>query len=132
MADEITTKKKILIIEDDEMLGGMYRFKFEQEGYDVQWAKDGIEGLEAIKTGTYALILSDIIMPGLDGFSVLEEFKKSSKFAKTPFILLTNLGTESDQERGSKLGAVAYLVKSTMTPTQVAAEAKKHLEKNNI
>lgn len=120
-------KQKILIIEDDEMLGQMYKFKFEQEGYDVRWEKNGLDGVEAVKSDKYKLILSDIIMPGLDGFSVLEEFKKSSKFADTPFILLTNLGTDGDKERGAKLGAVEYLVKSDMTPTQVAEVAKKHL-----
>ena len=121
-------KKKILIIEDDKMICSMYKTKFENDGFEVFAANDGIEGLEVAKKEKLDIIMLDIILPQLDGFSVLEELKKNVKIKKVPVVMLTNLGTNEDKEKGERLGAVGYLVKANLTPAQVSKEIKKYLK----
>jgi len=122
-------KKKILLIEDDLMISGMYKKKLDQDGFEVLVANNGSDGLDMAKSEKPDLILLDIIMPQLDGFTVLEEIKKIDKLNKVPVIMLTNLGTDEDKEKGKKLGANGYLIKSSMTPTQMAQEVTKNLNK---
>lgn len=117
---------KILIVEDDEMISGMYKTKLAQDGYEVFLAANGIEAIKVTEKEKPDLIFLDIIMPGLDGFSVLEDFRQNKKL-KTPIILLTNLGTDEDRKKGEDLGANAYLVKASLTPSDVSAEIKKYL-----
>lgn len=120
-------KKVILVIEDDPVLSVMYKTKLEAEGYTIIGANNGVDGLGAAKSNKPDLILLDIILPQLDGFSVLEELKEDAKTKKIPVILLTNLGTDEDREKGQKLGAVDYLVKANFTPEQISLEIKKFL-----
>ncbi|OIO07298.1 response regulator [Candidatus Falkowbacteria bacterium CG_4_9_14_3_um_filter_36_9] len=121
-------KKRILVIEDDNILSSMYKTKLESDNYEVTVAVNGIDGLKLAKMGNYNLILLDIIMPLLDGFVVLEELKKDSKTKNTPVILLTNLGTEEDVEKGKKLGAVDYIVKANMTPKEINKRIKLYIK----
>jgi len=121
-------KKRILVIEDDNILSSMYKTKLESDNYEVTVAVNGIDGLKLAKMGYYNLILLDIIMPLLDGFVVLEELKKDSKTKNTPVILLTNLGTEEDVEKGKKLGAVDYIVKANMTPKEINKRIKLYIK----
>jgi DNA-binding response OmpR family regulator len=117
-------KKKILIIEDDEMICSMYKTKFEAENYEVYTAQNGADGLEIAKKMKPQMVLLDIILPQIDGFTILEAIKKDSKTKKIPVIMLTNLGTDEDKEKGRKLGAVDYLVKANLTPAQVSQKIK--------
>lgn len=119
--------KKVLIIEDDPMISSMYKTKLEQEGYQVECANNGAEGLEKAKTAVADIILLDVIMPQLDGFSVLEELRGKLGI-KVPIIMLTNLGTEEDREKGAKMGATDYLVKSSITPAQVSELVAKNIK----
>lgn len=119
--------KKVLIIEDDAMISSMYKTKLEQDGYQVECANNGAEGLEKAKSADADIILLDVIMPQLDGFSVLEELR-SKMGIKVPIIMLTNLGTEEDREKGAKMGATDYLVKSSITPAQVSELVAKNLK----
>lgn len=121
-------KKKILVIEDDKMICSMYKAKFEDDGFEVFAANDGIEGLEVARKEELDIIMLDIILPQLDGFSVLEELKKNVKTKKVPVVMLTNLGTNEDKEKGERLGAAGYLVKANLTPAQVSKEIKKYLK----
>ncbi|NTW22760.1 response regulator [Candidatus Falkowbacteria bacterium] len=120
-------KKTILVVEDDPVLSVMYKTKLEAEGYTIFTAANGVEALAEAKAEKPDLILLDIILPQLDGFSVLEELKDDTKTKKIPVIMLTNLGTDEDREKGQKLGAVDYLVKANYTPEQISSEIKKFL-----
>ncbi len=126
---EQSIQQKILLIEDEEMLLKMYSLKFSKEGFKIIQAKDGEEGLKLIKTEKPTLILLDIILPKLDGFTVLKELKKEEMTKNIPVILLTNLGQNEDVKRGLSLGAVDYLIKADLTPTQVVEKVKKILKK---
>ena len=121
-------KKTILLAEDDAMISTMYKTKFEQAGFDVLIADNGADGLELALTNKPDLILLDIIMPQLDGFAVLERLKMSSKTKSIPVILLTNLGTEEDIQKGQELGAKDYLVKANLTPAEVLDKVKKEFK----
>lgn len=122
-----TTKIKILLIEDEEMLANMYEVKFQNEGFDITKALDGEEGLKKAKEIIPDLILLDIIMPKMDGFSVLKALKEDPKTKNAPVILLTNLGQEEDIARGKEMGSVGYLVKANITPAEVVEQVKKQL-----
>jgi len=120
----VTLNKKILVIEDDAMISSMYKTKFAADGFAVAIAGDGEAGLELARQEKPDIIMLDVILPRLDGFSVLEELKKDSATKDIPVIMLTNLGTEEDKVKGEKLGAVDYLVKASLTPGQVSQKIK--------
>ena len=125
----MATNKKILVIEDDSMIMDMYELRLGEAGYEVLKAKTGDEGLKQAKEVKPDLILLDIIMPGLDGFGVLETLKKESATKEIPVLLLTNLAQEADQVKGKKLGALDYLVKADKTPFQIVEYINKLLNK---
>jgi DNA-binding response OmpR family regulator len=118
-------KSKILIVEDDAAIREMYKGKFESDGFEVLTAGDGADGLELAKNAKPDIIMMDIILPRMDGFSVLAELKNNSKTKNIPIIMLTNLGTDEDRAKGEKLGAVDYIVKANLTPAQVSEKIKK-------
>ncbi len=121
-------KIKVLIVEDEETLSQMYSMKFEKEGFDVKASLDGADALEQAKSFKPDFILLDIILPGLDGFSVLGSLKEDKDLKKVPVIMLTNLGQSEDIEKGKKLGAIDYLVKANCTPMEVVEKVREHLK----
>lgn len=121
MAD---TSKKVLLVEDDKMIIDMYTLKFTQEGYEVVQAENGKDGLEAAKKNPPDIILLDIILPQMDGFTVLKSLKADAKTKNIPVVLLTNLGQDGDVKKGLELGAVDYLIKANFTPSQVVDKVK--------
>ncbi len=120
-------KNKILIVEDDAVISAMYKSKFESDGFEILIASDGADGLELAKKEKPNIIMMDIIMPRMDGFSVLAELKKASQTKNIPVIMLTNLGTDEDKDKAKKLGVVDYLVKANLTPAQISEKIKKYL-----
>lgn len=122
------SKKKILIIEDDKILADMYAVKFKKEGFDIIETQNGFEGVELAQKEKPDLILLDIILPQMDGFSILTSFKSNDELKNIPVILLTNLGQEGDIQKGKSLGAVDYLTKSNTTPAEVIAKVKEILK----
>lgn len=119
---------KILIVEDDNFLVEMYTTKFELEGFQVVTAEDGEKGLEVAKAENPNIILLDILMPKMDGFTTLEELKKDESLKNIPVILLTNLGQKEDVKKGFDLGAAGYLIKAHFMPSEVVGKIKKILE----
>ena len=111
--------KKILIVEDDKFLRDLISQKLTKEGYEVDEAIDGEEGVKMIKEVKPDLVLLDLILPGIDGFEVLVKMKENSSISSTPVIILSNLGQKEDVEKGLKLGAVDYLIKAHFTPGEI-------------
>lgn len=122
------SNNKILIVEDDTALLEMYKVKFEEEGLPLATAADGEVGLELAKKELPAVILLDVMMPKMDGFAVLAEIKKDPATKNIPVLMLSNLGQKADVDKGQQLGAVDYIVKASMTPTQVVAKVKEYLK----
>lgn len=107
--------KKILIAEDDKFLANAYRVKFAAMGMDVLIVNNGQEVLDKVDEYSPDVILMDLIMPIKDGFETLVELKKSDAHKSTPVVIASNLGQNEDIEKGIKLGAVDYIVKSNMS-----------------
>lgn len=118
--------KKILIIEDDQLLRSLCSKKLLTEGYDVDAAIDSQQGLEKIKSNPPDLVLLDLVLPGMSGFEVLKIVKAdpNKKIASIPIIILSNLGQESDITKGKELGAADYLIKATTTTDEIVDKIK--------
>lgn len=101
---------KILVIEDELKLAEYLRKGLGEEGYVVELAHNGIDGLHLAAEGAYDLILLDGMLPGLDGLSVLAALKQTPR-ARTPILMLTARGSVEDRVQGLKAGADDYLVK---------------------
>ena len=121
------TKKKILVVEDDKFLRDLIVQKLEDEGFDVSEAVNGEEGVKMAAEELPHIILLDLILPGMDGFAVMEEIRKSPKTKNIPIIILSNLGQKEDVERGLSLGATDFLIKAHFTPGEIIEKVKKTL-----
>ncbi|PIS04750.1 MAG: response regulator [Candidatus Buchananbacteria bacterium CG10_big_fil_rev_8_21_14_0_10_42_9] len=119
--------KKVLIIEDNQRLIRIYGRIFEKYGYQIIFAPDGNEGLAKMASDSPDVILLDLMLPGKDGFSILEQKKNNSTLAKIPVVVLSNLGQEGDKTKAYDLGANDYLVKSEASINQIVDVVKKYL-----
>lgn len=112
-------KIKILLVEDDKMILDMYKNRFEKEGYEVLTTDRGSEAMELARKEKPKIVLLDIILPEVDGFTILKNLKSDAATKKIPVLMLTNLGQESDQSKGAESGAAGYFVKSQHTPADI-------------
>ena len=101
----------VLIVDDDPVVRRMLQLGFESEGFDVLTAGDGIEGLEAMRSGKPQAVILDIMMPRLDGMRVLNEVNADDDLRGMPVILLSAKATSLDVELGLKAGAADYVTK---------------------
>ncbi|MGB8815640.1 MAG: response regulator [Minisyncoccia bacterium] len=121
----MSEKIKIFIIDDDKFLVHMYGMKFEANDFIVESSLSGVEALEKIRNGfTPDIILLDLIMPGMDGFDILESIKKESLCKGCLLIMLTNQGLASDISKAEDRGVNGYIVKATTIPSEVVEEVK--------
>lgn len=102
---------RILLIEDTEDLGEMIRDILSKEGYEVIWAKDGRSGIEFYKHTNPDLIITDLVMPYMDGLEVIRCVREAERAAKIPIIILSAKATPEDQAIGIATGANLYLKK---------------------
>ncbi len=107
--------KKILLVEDDNNLREIYGARLLAEGYDIVSAKDGEEALSMAVAEKPDLIISDIMMPKISGFDMLDILRATPQTKDTKVIMMTALSQAEDRERGERLGADRYLVKSQVT-----------------
>jgi DNA-binding response OmpR family regulator len=106
---------KILLVEDDSNLREIYGARLEAEGYTIISAADGEEALAAAVKELPDLIISDVMMPKISGFDMLDILRSTPETKDVKVIVMTALSQEEDRERGEKLGADKYLVKSQVT-----------------
>ncbi|WP_048824243.1 response regulator transcription factor [Bacillus sp. B-jedd] len=102
-------KEKILVVEDEEKIARVLELELEFEGYSVTKAADGIDGLEAYRTGKWDLILLDVMLPGMSGIDLLRRIRTNDPYTK--IIMLTAKGTVEDKVSGLDLGANDYITK---------------------
>jgi DNA-binding response OmpR family regulator len=107
----LAKKKKILIIDDDNSLSELYNDKFSREGFSVREAKNGKEGLEAALKERPDLVLLDILMPVMDGITMLKKLREDDWGKDVPVILLTNLDDTDKVAEAASEGVYDYLVK---------------------
>ncbi len=101
--------RKILLVEDDEVLAIALHKGLESEGYAVELAEDGIAGLRAAREQEFDLAILDVMLPGKSGFEVCDQLRKLGN--QTPIIMLTARGMEVERVQGLKLGADDYITK---------------------
>lgn len=119
-------KKRILIVEDEKPLANALVLKFEHVGFEALAVDDGVKAINELANKKYDLILLDLIMPNMDGFSFMEKIRKAG--ISTPVIVSTNLSQKEDSDRAKSLGAVDFFVKSDMSITDVIEKINKILE----
>lgn len=105
--------RKIVVVEDDKILLKALNVELLSNGFDVFSASDGESGLKLITKELPKLVLLDLVMPKMHGFEVLKELKSKKKTKNIPVIILSNLGQESDIEKGMELGATDYYHKAS-------------------
>jgi two-component system, OmpR family, response regulator CpxR len=111
---------RILVIDDDVELASLLGEFLRREGFDTDFAHDGAKGLETALRGGYALVVLDVMLPGLDGFEVLRRLRQSSRI---PVVMLTARGEDVDRIVGLELGADDYLAKP-FNPRELAARIR--------
>jgi len=121
--------KKILIVEDEEILSDLLQKRLKKEGYDVLLARNGEEGLKMIKETEPDLVLLDIIMPKMSGFQVMEEMNKDENLKKIPVIIISNSGQPVEIGRAQRLGAKDWLIKTEFDPKEVLEKVVKQIGK---
>ncbi|NCO10350.1 response regulator [Candidatus Saccharibacteria bacterium] len=121
------TKKKILLVEDDEALAQVYKSRLEIEGFDTMWVGNGEEALSSAMQYKPDLILLDAMMPKISGFDVLDILRNTPETAHIRVIMLTALSQPKDKERAESLGVDDYLVKSQVVIGDVVERVKHHL-----
>jgi len=120
--------KKILIVEDEELILALIKKKLSREGYEVSSAEDGVKGLEKMKEVKPDLILLDVMMPKMGGFEVMEEMNKTPELKRIPVIIISNSGQPVELDRAKKLGARDWLIKTEFDPQEVVEKVKKQIE----
>ena len=105
------TKKKILVVEDEESLLKLQSILLTIRGYTVEGAMDGQEALEAVETMNPDLILLDIMLPKIDGFEVCRQVKANEATRHIPVVMLTAKKSVEDRVKGKQAGADMYITK---------------------
>ncbi len=121
-------KKVILLIEDEKDIRALYAEVLRDAGYDVLEASDGEVGLDIAQHGEWDLMLLDIMIPKVDGVTLLKRMKADMETRKRPVILLTNLGSETLITECFEFGATGYLIKAEVTPDSIINEVKNYLK----
>ncbi len=119
----------ILLIEDEDYIRDLYKRQLDLAGLATDGFNNGTDGLAALATGKYTLVLLDIMLPDINGLEILKKIKADEQTKGIPVILLTNLGQDSIIKEGFQLGAEGYLVKAAYTPNQIVEEIKNLLTK---
>jgi DNA-binding response OmpR family regulator len=111
---------RVLFVEDDPAVAQMYRLKLELDGYAVEIATDGEQAVARAMAEPPDIVFLDIRLPKLDGLGVLEALRAQRQTRQIPVVILSNYSEGELIERGLKLGALEYLIKSQTTPAKVA------------
>jgi len=118
---------KVLIVEDDAILQNAYNTVLSMEGFDVETAPDGVEGLRVAQAKKPDVILLDMLMPNMNGLQFLKLFEPK-KHPETKIIVFSNIVSPDDVKQARELGVVKYLTKATFTPKEMVDTIKETLQ----
>ncbi|HVT16825.1 MAG TPA: response regulator [Thermoanaerobaculia bacterium] len=116
-------REKVLIIEDEPDIAEVLQYNLEKEGFDVETARCGDAGLEAVRKEDPDLILLDLMLPGVDGLELTRMLKRDAATRRLPIVMLTARGEEVDRIVGLELGADDYITKP-FSPREVVLRVK--------
>ena len=118
---------KVLVIEDDAHIWKMIEYKLKKEKHDLTWASDGLKAMETLKVMKPDLIISDIMVPYMDGIQILKKIKTMDELKDIPVIMLTSKAQEDDIVKGLELGAQDYMAKP-FSPAELILRVNKALK----
>ena len=128
MADESLQGLNVLWVEDDSFLAEFITKTLKGAGAEVDYNNTGEQALEKIDGTAYDVVLTDILLPGVDGWEVISKARASEKNANVPIIVFSNLGRQDEVNKGIELGADRFIVKSSIHPRELVAEINKAIE----
>lgn len=118
-------EKKVLVIEDEKAIAHALELKLNRAGFEAKVVFNGEDGLNSLKKEKFDLVILDLIMPKMDGFSVLQRLKEEN--AKIPVIVISNLGQEEDLKRAKELGAREYFIKANTPIADIVEHIQQEL-----
>lgn len=120
------TQKKVLIVEDEPLLGNLLSQRLLKEGFSVTLVRDGEEAFRSLQTEVPDLVLLDIILPKVSGFELMERIQSDPALGerKIPIVVISNLGQDGDVEKGQALGAIGYFVKAQLSIEDLVSKVK--------
>jgi len=122
--------KKVVLVEDDSLMAGILATHLISEGLAVVSVTDGAKAFERIKDEHPDIVLLDIILPSMSGFDVLQKLKQDETTKAIPVLIISNLGSKEEIQKGMSLGAAGYLVKANSTVEEITAKAVEVLGKS--
>lgn len=122
-------KTNVVLVDDDDFLLDMYALKFKERDIEVKAFSHAADALTYIKEGNIPdLLISDIVMPGMDGLALLKELQEAQLDAKPAIVMLSNQGQDVDIEQAKSLGADGYIIKANAVPSEVITKCLEVLE----
>ncbi len=122
----------ILLVEDDPMISEIYQRKLSQSGYEVVLAFDGRDAVNKIQSQRYDLVLLDLVLPVLDGISVLKEISREGKQkSRSPIVVFSNLNDGENQEAAFRYGAQGFIAKAQFNPSELIGEVQRYLRESS-
>lgn len=118
-------KPRILVVEDSVGVRELERVILESAGYEVMTAVDGLDGIARLRSEPADLVLSDVEMPGMDGFTLTRTIRRTRGWEQVPVVIMTSRGDEGDRRAGLEAGASAYLLKSDFDQTELVETVKR-------
>lgn len=123
---------KVLVIEDDQLMAGLLAEKLAKSDFDVRLAGDGEAGMKELEKDLPDIVLLDLILPGMSGFEILAKIKEDEKTKAIPVVILSNLGSREEIDRGLKLGAESYLIKANVLIEEVVKKIQDTIAKKQM
>lgn len=120
---------KILLVDDDAFLRDMYATKFTELKHSIDVAESGEGAISKLQESDYDVVLSDVIMPGMTGVELLQRIKNEKLGGSPQCVMLSNQSEEADRVAAIKAGAIGYIVKAELIPSEVVAEVIKLVSK---
>jgi two-component system chemotaxis sensor kinase CheA len=105
-------RKRLLVADDSVTTRTLEKAILEEAGYEVRLAADGHQAWRILQKESIDLVVADVEMPGMDGFTLTETLRHSTVLPRIPVVLVTSLSSDKDRARGLEAGADAYIVKS--------------------
>ncbi|MBI4127968.1 MAG: response regulator [Parcubacteria group bacterium] len=120
----------ILLIEDERLIRELTKEALLRAGFTVHEMIDGLQGLKEAQRNPPTLILLDIVLPKLDGFTVLKQLKASPATSSIPVVMFTNFGQHDEIKLAQSLGAAAYILKTNVEPQQIVETVRSVLARH--
>jgi CheY-like chemotaxis protein len=110
---------KILLVDDDVFLRDMYAAKFTEQGDSVVSVENGTQAIQALVADSFDAVLLDMVMPGMDGIALLQKIANTDIQGQPKCIVLSNQSEDTDLKKAHDAGAVGYLIKAELIPSEV-------------